>query len=69
MSVYRRKDAAFNTRLAVRHDELSDSRTAVIINGQGQVVILAIPYLTFPTTDCAERFVRRVLQRKTRRSQ
>ena len=57
MSVYRRKDATFNARLAVRHDEL---RHVTVVNGQGQVVISALPYLTFPTQVSAEQFLRRV---------
>lgn len=60
MSVYRRKDATFNARLAVRHDEL---RHVTVVNGQ--VVISALPYLTFPTQVSAEQFLRRVT-RKTR---
>ena len=64
MSVYRRKDATFNARLAVRHEELR--RAAVTVNGQGQVVISAVPYLTFPSTDCAEQFVKRILLQSPR---
>ena len=66
---YRRKDATFNARLAVRHDELRLElrRAEVTVNGQGQVVISAIPYLTFPSTDCAAQFVKRILMQSERR--
>jgi hypothetical protein len=59
MSTYRRKNHTFNARLAVRHDDLKAA--TVIRDEQGRVVLSALPYLTFPSTDAAEQFVRRVL--------
>jgi hypothetical protein len=61
---YKRRNHDFNARLAVRHDELR--RAAVAVNGRGQVVISAIPYLIFPSTGCAEQFVKRVLLQSQR---
>lgn len=64
MSVYRRKNHNFNERLSVRRDEL---RAATLDRDErGRVTLSALPHLIFPSTDCAEQFVRRVLmQRET----
>lgn len=62
MSIYRRKNHSFNSRLSVRRDEL---RTATVdINERGQATIACLPYLTFPSVDSAEQFVRRVLMQR-----
>jgi hypothetical protein len=62
MSAYRRKNHNFNSRLAVRRDELK----AATLNRdeQGRVVISALPYLVFPSADSAEQFVRRVVMQR-----
>ena len=60
MSAYHRRNRQFEgRRLAVRHDELRSA--AVTVNDRGEVILSALPYLIFPSTDCAEQFVRRVL--------
>jgi hypothetical protein len=62
MSAYRRKNSAFNSRLAVRRDQLQAA--TVNPDAQGRVTISALPYLVFPSVDCAEQFVRRVLMQR-----
>jgi len=59
MSNYRRKNDGFNSRLAVRRDELQAA--TVNRDTHGGVIISALSYLVFPNVDCAEQFVRRVL--------
>jgi hypothetical protein len=66
MTAYRRKNHAFNSRLAVRRDELQAA--TVNTDERGQVTITCIPYLIFPNQDTAQRFLQRVTTR-TRRSQ
>lgn len=56
---YHRKNHSFNARLVVRRDELKAATVAR--DEQGRVIVSALPYLTFPSTYCAEQFVRRVL--------
>ena len=58
MSVYRRRDQSFNERLSVRSEEL---KTVVTQDEQGRVILSALPYLKFPSQDCAEQFLRRVV--------
>jgi hypothetical protein len=66
MSAYHRRYREFEGRLAVRHDELRSA--AVTVNDRGEVILSAVPYLIFPSTDCAEQFVRRVLLQRERLS-
>ncbi|MGD0163703.1 MAG: hypothetical protein ABSB39_14650 [Candidatus Sulfotelmatobacter sp.] len=62
MSTYRRKNHTFNSRLAVRRDELKDA--TIDRDEQGRVIVSALPYLIFPTADSAEQFVRRVVMQR-----
>jgi hypothetical protein len=67
MSTYRRKNHSLNQWLSVRRDDLKAATVAR--DEQGRVIVSALPYLLFPSTDCAEQFVRRVLlQREPGRS-
>ena len=62
MSTYRRKNHSFNSRLAVRRDELKAA--TLNCDEQGRVIISALPAYTFPSIDVAEQFVRRVLMQR-----
>jgi hypothetical protein len=59
MSTYRRKNRTFNSRLAVRRDQLQAA--TVNRDAQGRVVISALPAYSFPTQECAEQFIRRIV--------
>jgi hypothetical protein len=71
MSTYHRRNRQFESRLAVRRDELQAA--TVTRDETGRVVISALPAYSFPTQDCAEQFIRRVLMQReqptNRRSQ
>ena len=71
MSTYHRRNRQFESRLAVRRDELQAA--TVNPDAKGRVVISALPAYTFPSIDCAEQFLRRVLMQRekptSRRSQ
>lgn len=62
MSTYHRRNRQFESRLAVRRDELQAA--IVTRDEQGRVVISALPAYSFPTQDCAEQFIRRVLMQR-----
>lgn len=57
---YRRVNPAFNAQLQQRADELRLLKAATVTVNEGRVTITALPYLQFPNTGCAERFLRRV---------
>ena len=59
MSSYHRRNRQFEDRLAVRHDELRSA--AVTVNDRGEVIVASLPYLLFPSAECAEKFVKRIL--------
>jgi hypothetical protein len=62
MSTYHRRNRQFESRLAVRRDELQAA--TVTRDETGRVVISALPAYSFPTQDCAEQFIRRVLMQR-----
>jgi len=65
MSAYHRRNRQYESRLAVRRDELQAA--TVTRDETGRVVISALPAYSFPTQECAEQFIRRVVLKDRKR--
>ena len=57
MSTYKRQLTEFKSALADRRDELK----LVTTDDRGRIILPELPYLTFPSRDSAEQFIRRVV--------